>query len=105
MTHENIVFKTTTKLGKRLKLKKERWDFIVENKHGIMKGREKEVERALSDPLEVRRSVKDENVFLYYAESEGHCVCVVVKHQDGDGFLITAYITDKIKAGESVWKR
>lgn len=27
-------------------------------------------------------------------------MCVVAKHLNGDGFIITAYITDKIKEGK-----
>jgi hypothetical protein len=32
-------------------------------------------------------------------------LCIVARHLNGDGFIITAYITDKIKEGEVVWKK
>jgi len=33
-------------------------------------------------------------------------LCVVVKYpQKGKGFIITAYFTDKVKAGGILWKR
>jgi hypothetical protein len=31
--------------------------------------------------------------------------CVVVKHIGLDDFLITAYPTDKLKEGDSIWTR
>ena len=31
--------------------------------------------------------------------------CAVARREDGSGFLITAYPTDAVKAGESVWTR
>jgi hypothetical protein len=29
--------------------------------------------------------------------------CVVVKYEENDAFVITAYLTDKPKAGEDLW--
>jgi len=70
-----------------------------------MEGKEEEVKRCLSEPAEIRKSSEDPNVFLYYLESGAYYICVVARHLNGDGFIITAYITDKIKEGEAVWKR
>ena len=33
----------------------------------------------------------------------GKCLCVVVKYLANDAFVVTAYLTDKPKAGEDVW--
>jgi hypothetical protein len=32
-------------------------------------------------------------------------MCVVVKLTQGDAFVITAYLTDKIKQGSAIWPR
>ena len=64
----------------------------------------------LRRPAEVRRSRTDETVQLFY-EFQSHTMvggkwlCVVVKYVAEDAFVITAYLTDKIKAGEVVWSR
>ncbi len=53
----------------------------------------------------MRKSSEDPDVYLYYSPYMTYYICVVARHLNGDGFIITAYITDKIKEGETVWKR
>ena len=65
-----------------------------------MKGKENIVKETLQKPQQIRRSRKDSKVFLYYKKMDGKYSCVVAKHLNGDGFIITTYITDRIKAGE-----
>jgi hypothetical protein len=33
----------------------------------------------------------------------GKWLCVVVKYEENDAFVVTAYLTDKPKAGEDLW--
>ena len=70
-----------------------------------MKGKEKEVQEALINPVQIRRSKVDQNTYMYYKNIEDNFLCVVVRHLNGDGYIITAYITGKIKEGEFVWKK
>jgi hypothetical protein len=35
----------------------------------------------------------------------GKWLCVVVKYLPDDAFVITAYFTDKVKAGEILWPK
>ena len=79
------------------------WEYIVTIKHPVMQGKEQEVQRTLHEPEVVRRSISDPKVFLYYLGSGKYYVCVVVRHDNGTGFLITAYRTDKVKEGEPIW--
>lgn len=95
MTPLNITVRTT----------KEYWDYIVEIKHCNMRGKEKDVISTLSEPDMIRQSKSDETIFLYYKIKEKFLYCTVVRHENGTGFLITAYMTDKIKEGEIIWKR
>ena len=53
----------------------------------------------------IRRSSEDKDVYLYYSPYDKYFICVIARHLNGEGFIITAYITDKIKEGEKVWKR
>jgi hypothetical protein len=65
----------------------------------------KEVGAALADPDEIRRSRKDSNVLLFYSGGSPRWICAVARRENGEGFLITAYPTDTIKAGEQIWKK
>ena len=73
-----------------------------------MKGTAAEIERVLIQPQLVRRSRSDAMVRLFYefyAQTivGGKWLCVVVKYAEGDAFVVTAYLTDKPKAGEDLW--
>ena len=73
-----------------------------------MQGLAEEIERVLLQPQLVRRSRSDEAVRLFYefyAQTivGGKWLCVVVKYVENDAFVVTAYLTDKPKAGEDLW--
>ena len=60
----------------------------------------------LADPEQVVLSVGDPDVRLYYRQYPNTLVgdkllCVVVKVGPDDAFVITAYLTDSVKPGES----
>ncbi len=76
--------------------------------HVEMKDMSAEIERVLREPQLVRRSRSDEAVRLFYefyAQTivGGKWLCVVVKYVENDAFVVTAYLTDKPKAGEDLW--
>ena len=98
----NLKFEVTSSLGKRITISVEYWQKIVETKHPIMRDREELVRQTLTSPEQVRRSKKDPSVYLHYRKDDGRLCCVVAKHLNGDGFVVTAYLTDKIKVGEVV---
>lgn len=92
--------------GRSIRLTEERLDHILQ--HSEMVGLESAIETTLLTPQIVRRSRTDETVFLYYRYQEGTIVsdkwlCVVVKYLENDAFIITAYLTDKLKQGEQIW--
>ena len=67
-----------------------------------------EIERVLTEPQIVRRSRSDDAVRLfyeYYAQTivGGKWLCVVVKYLGDDAFVVTAYLTDKPKTGDTLW--
>ena len=73
-----------------------------------MQNMQAEIERVLRQPEVVRRSHTDEAVRLFYEFCAqtivgGKWLCVVVKYTDNDAFVVTAYLTDKSKAGEDLW--
>ena len=96
----DIYFEVVSYLNKNISITKNYWNKIVQTKHKIIKGKEENVKKALIEPEEIRISKKDSTVFLYYKKINKHYICVVVKHLNGDGFIITTYITSKIKIGK-----
>ena len=92
--------------GHSVRLTDERLEHILE--HVEMRGMAAEIERVLREPQLVRRSRSDEAVRLFYefyAQTivGGKWLCVVVKYVENDAFVVTAYLTDKPKAGEDLW--
>ena len=92
--------------GHSVRLTDERLKHILE--HAEMKDMAAEIERVLREPQLVRRSRSDAAVRLFYefyAQTivDGKWLCVVVKYAENDAFVVTAYLTDKPKAGEDLW--
>ena len=70
-----------------------------------MKDKKDLVIDALKNPELIRISLKDPHIYLYYKKYGKYFVCVVAKHLNGDGFVITTYLTDRIKEGEEIWRK
>ena len=101
---EDFLFDVDTPLGFRVHTTRNYWQFHVSEKHPDMQDRLHDVTDALGNPDEVRRSVQDDDVYLFYQlEYPGRYICVVAKRLNGEGFLLTAYPPDYIKEGEIVW--
>lgn len=94
--------------GRLIRLTDERIAHILQ--HPEMIDMESEIVRVLQTPAEVRLSRSDSTVQLfyeYYAKTRvgGKWLCAVVKYAAGDGFVVTAYLTDQLKPGETVWPK
>lgn len=92
--------------GRGIRITDERLDHILA--HTEMAGMAEEIERTLRQPQLVRRSRSDASVRLFYEFYSrtlvgGKWLCVVVKYMQVDAFVVTAYLTDKPKAGEDLW--
>jgi hypothetical protein len=97
-------FEILTPLGVRIRTTASHWARIITDKHPIMAGKDELVKQTLRQPLEIRRSRSDSGVYLHYKSESPYFICVVVRHLNGEGFIITTYRTDKIKRGELIWK-
>jgi hypothetical protein len=99
-------FQTLTPLGFNVRVTERYWQIITTVKHPVMTGRETDVQITLQQPELIRQSRSDASVFLFYRpERLKRWICAVVKRRNGDGFLITTYITDAIKEGVHIWPR
>jgi len=101
----DIYFEVRTVSGIMIRTTKSHWELIAKIKHPEIEGKEEDVRMCLSQPVEIRRSSEDADVYLYYLPYKKYHICVVVRHLNGDGFIITAYITDKIKEGVTIWRK
>jgi len=75
-------------------------------KHPILAGRQSEIQETIENPDVIRRSRKAADVYLCYPQAgERRWWCAVVRATNGEGFLVTAYLTDAIKEGEPLWSK
>lgn len=101
---KDLYFQATTPLGVNVRTTKTYWLRIIETKHPVMRKHENEARKALENPDQIRKSLQDPKVYLYYKTMGKLSVCVVVDHlTEKEGYIITAYITDRIKEGEKIY--
>lgn len=95
--------------GRMIRISDERWNHITAN-HPEMVGQYSKIQETLLQPDEIVESKSDASVELYYRKyyttlfGEKY-LCVVVKVKEDDLFLLTAYYTDPIKKGITIWKK
>jgi len=92
--------------GRRIRLSDERYSHILE--HPEMARIPEAIGEVLTYPDRVVESVGDPRVRLYYRLYERTMVgrkhvCVVVKLGRNDAFVLTAYLTDRVKRGVLLW--
>ena len=73
-----------------------------------MQGMERDLPKVLESPKIVRRSQSDSAVRLFYqfypqTVLGGKWLCVVVKYEQNDAYIVTAYLTNQPKPGEELW--
>ena len=92
--------------GRNVRLTDERLAHILE--HPELAGLEAALEETLRTPQWVIQFGTDPAAELSYRYFLGTRVgdkwlCVVVKYDANDAFVLTAYLTDKLKKGEQLW--
>ena len=99
------LFQIKSVLNKQIRTTQSYWQKITVVKHPSIKGKEKEAMKVLKSPDIIRVSNSDKKVFLYYKKYLKNYLCVVVKHENGKGFVVTVYLTNKIKEGRQIWTK
>jgi hypothetical protein len=94
--------------GRDVRLTDERRQHILE--HPEMANLEAALEETLRQPQFVVGSLTDSAAELSYrfyhrTKVGGKWLCVVVKYAVNDAFVVTAYLTDKLKKGKQLWPR
>ncbi len=100
------LFEVRAKNGGLIRTSRKYWRLITRVKHPLVAGKEEEVIKTLKDPILIKESIADKKVHLYYTKmNSSKYFCVVVKNEGRRGFIITAYITNRIKKGKLIWQK
>ena len=93
--------------GLTIRLTNERLAHILEHPEMAQMGIA--IHDTLLNPETVVQSKSDEKARLYYRYYSktmvgGKFLCVIVKVEKNDAFVLTAYLTDKMKKGNILWR-
>ena len=97
-----VKFMVRTPLGFSVRTTESYWSLLM-MEHPEILGRENDVKQTLAKPHLICRSRHDKQVYLFYQVEGSYYLCVVARRLDGDGFILTAYVTDSVKEGAQVW--
>lgn len=98
----DLLFTVPTPLGFSIRTTTQYWA-LIQRKHPEVVGMETEVQNRLRHPEQVRRSRQDRDVYLFYTHMPpAYSLVVVVKRLDGEGFIATSSLSDKVKEGEMI---
>lgn len=103
-----VVFRVLSKLGKVVSLDEDRWRHVLE--HPEMQNQLDRIKETVANPDEVRESTHDPSVLLFYklyteTPVTEKYLLAVVKVLKREGFIVTAFFTDRVKKGGLVWKK
>lgn len=92
--------------GRRVRLTDERLEHILG--HAEMASLEPLLAETIARPERVVQSRSDSSALLYYRLLKSSpfgvkWLCVVVKYQEDDAFVLTAYLTEIPKKGNQLW--
>jgi len=99
-----MLFDVTTPSGFTVRTSPQYWEKII-RKHPDLAECLDAVKKALQSPDEIRRSSRDERILLFYLAIPRRWLVAVARRLNGGGFLVTAYQTDAIKEGETIWHK
>lgn len=101
---KDVLFKVKTPIGVSIYTTKEYWQRIITEKHPSIAKYVDQVKSTLEDPDQICKSKQDPRVHLYYKNIGKLFVCIVADHVTvNEGYIITAYLTDRIKEGEQIY--
>ena len=102
-----MIFTVIDQFRRTIRLTNERHAHIVERPE--MVGAERRVRETVAFPDIVKVSQHDPQVLCYYRwyettpVTQKYLLCIV-KVLDTEGFIITAFYTDKVKGGKLLWE-
>lgn len=99
-----MIFRINEKLGKSIRLTKERWKHIIE-RHPEVKPLLSKIKNTLQNPEIITQNPfnKNEKYYHKYFNSLNNYLIIVLEIEKG--FIITIFIARKRKKGEISWKK
>ncbi|MBI3307828.1 MAG: hypothetical protein HYZ79_00470 [Candidatus Melainabacteria bacterium] len=97
-----LLLKIFTPIGITIRTSSDYW-VLIQKKHPEITNKLELIKSTLKMPDLITKSKADKSVLLFYRKINGYWLCVVAKYQETEGFIITSYITDKIKEGVKIW--
>ena len=95
-------------LGDEIELTDERWSHIIKE-HPEVELHKRSIGEVLNDPEYVKRSIRDREVLPYYRYYPnilvGKYLLIVVRKGIKRSFILTCYIADEVRKGETLWER
>jgi hypothetical protein len=97
----NIIFETEDKNGKLIRLTNKQHSHIMDE-HPYMHKYIEEIKETLKKPDKISSYSFDEDVHYFYKgyknlEKPNKFILVIVKYLNGEGYVISSYLTQKIK--------
>ena len=105
MRKKKFYLQAKSPLGQKIHTTKAYWNYISERKHPEVKGGKQKAIATIERPDIIKRSLKDPEIFAYYQKIKDKYFCLIAKHENGEGFVVTAYVARKITMGELVYQR
>lgn len=94
------VFEITDKTGRKIRLTNERWKHIAKW-HPYMVKYLEEIKETIQKPDKIVSFLSTKKAYYYksykYLPSPNRYVLTIIKYLNGEGFVITSYLEDKIK--------
>ena len=101
-----IIFEEKDVFGRFIRTTKNYWQKIFLIKHKELKVSKTQVIEVIKKPDEVRKSVQDPFIYLFYKKIGKKNLVVVIKYLNNHGFVVTIYETSKVKRkGEKIWPK
>ncbi len=94
----NVIFEVVDKSGRKIRLTLTQWEHMM-RRHSYMEKYLEEIKETLITPDKLIRFYNKVYYYKYYKhlKAPNRFVLVVVKYLNGDGFVITSYLEEKIK--------
>ncbi len=94
----DYIFEITDKTGRKIRLTKRQWAHITK-KHPYIEKYIEEIKETLISPDKLMNY--SEKGYYYrnykYLKKPNYFILVIIKYLNGDGFIITSYLEERIK--------
>ena len=105
-----LILSVKSVLGLDIELTSENFDYIKEKHTEVSSLQMEQISKSISEPDFVSVDKDDPSVFLYHKlftrTNYGPKMCIAVaKHLKDRGFIITVYLSSKIRRGRVIWLR